>query len=104
MEPESQPEVRAPSGRRRRWSLSIRSLMVLVLVFGAGLGGYVLKVREQGEIVAAIRGAGGQVGYDWQVATSPNFPDLAKSAGDRPGAFGGRVVWPTWLVNALGID
>jgi hypothetical protein len=104
MESEARAGVRPPAGRRRRRGLSVRGLMILVLVFGSGLGWYGLKVREQREAVAAIRGAGGDVGYDWQVAKSSNLADLDRSTGGRPGAFGGRVVWPRWLVGLLGID
>ncbi|HEV3167575.1 MAG TPA: hypothetical protein VGZ22_26460 [Isosphaeraceae bacterium] len=78
--------------------------MILVLVSGSLLGWYGGRVREQREVVAAIRKAGGQVGYDWQVASSSNLNDLDKSTGGPPMAFGGRVVWPRWLVDLLGID
>src|SRR5262245_6936598 len=103
MEPESPSGHRPPAGRRRRWQLSVRGLMILVLVGGL-LGWYGLNVREQREIVAAIRKAGGAVGYDWQVASSGNLPDLVKSTSDLPRAFGGRVVLPSWLVDLLGSD
>jgi hypothetical protein len=94
----------ARRGRRRRWRLSVRVLMILVLVLGGWLGPYGLRVHEQRAIVAAIRAAGGSVGYDWQVAASANLAALVKSTADPPKAFGGRVVWPKWLVELLGID
>jgi len=50
--------------------------MILVLIGGL-LGWFSLRVREQRRIVAAIREAGGDVGYDWQVASSGNLPDLS---------------------------
>jgi len=77
--------------------------MILVLIGGL-LGWYGLKVREQREIVAAIRAAGGDVGYEWQAASSGNLQDLVKSTGGSPKAFGGRVVCPRWLVGLLGND
>jgi hypothetical protein len=77
--------------------------MILVLIGGL-LGWYGLKVREQRVIVAAIREAGGDVGYDWQGAPSGNLPDLVKSTGDPPKVFGSRVVWPKRLVDVLGFD
>ena len=54
--------------------------------------------------MAAIREAGGDVGYDWQVAKSGNVDDLVKSTGNAPTAFGKRIVWPRWLIDLLGID
>jgi Leucine-rich repeat (LRR) protein len=104
MEPEFPSDYPHPTGRRCRWGLSVRGLMVLVLVIGSWLGWYGLKVREQRDIVAAIRKAGGDIGYDWQIASSSNLTDLNKSTVGAPEAFGGRVVWPRWLVDLLGID
>jgi hypothetical protein len=78
--------------------------MIIVLILGSLLGGYALKVREQRDAVAAIHRAGGQVGYDWQVAASSNLADLKKSVNDRPKAFGGRLVVPKWLIGLLGVD
>jgi len=77
--------------------------MILVLIGGL-LGWYILKVYEQHEIVAAVREAGGEVGYEWQVASGGNLQELVKSTGAMPTAFGGRVVWPKWLVDLLGMD
>jgi hypothetical protein len=54
--------------------------------------------------VAAIVEAGGDVGYDWQRTASGNLSDLIKSVAQPPTAFAGRVVWPRWLVNLLGVD
>jgi hypothetical protein len=103
METQSESGDRPPACGRRRWQLSVRGLMILVLIGGL-LGWYGLRVREQHQIVAAIRAAGGDVGYDWQVASSWNLDDLVKSMSDRPTAFGGRLVWPRWLVHLLGFD
>jgi hypothetical protein len=79
-------------------------MMILVLLIGGSLGWWCLKAREQRQIVSAIRKAGGEVGYDWQLASSANLKDIVKSAGVHPNAFGGRVVWPSRLVELLGID
>ena len=46
--------------------LSVRELMVLVLVVGAGLGWMVRSARIQREAVEAIKSAGGTVRYDWE--------------------------------------
>jgi len=94
----------APS--RPRWRkliprMSVRSLMTLVLIIGAGMGWLVGSARVQREAVAAIRRAGGTVRYDWE---APN--------GGAAAAMGGMVIpvkrtkppWPGWIVDRLGID
>jgi internalin A len=64
--------------------------MVLVLVLGGWLSWIVHRARVQREAVAAIRQAGGQVGYD--------------SEGDMD-VLPKRTIWaPRWLVDSLGID
>jgi internalin A len=69
-----QPEVGMPDqGKpvRRPWQrylrFSIRGLIVLVLVIGAGLGWLVRSARIQREAVAAIQKAGGFAFYDEQM-------------------------------------
>ena len=49
---------------RRFLRVSVRGLIVLVLVTGAGVGWLVRSARIQREAVAAIRKAGGGVSYD----------------------------------------
>src|SRR5262245_30946246 len=51
---------------RARARLSIRGLIILVLVLGGGLGWVVRHAQIQHDAVAAIRGAGGSVWYNWQ--------------------------------------
>ncbi len=51
--------------RHHRWALSVRRLIVLVLVVGAGLGLIVHRVKVQREAVAAIEAVGGNVTYSW---------------------------------------
>jgi hypothetical protein len=50
----------------RRLTFSLRSLMLLVLLFGIWLGWCSNKIREQKEVVAAIRNYGGWVHYDYE--------------------------------------
>ena len=51
---------------RRFLRLSVRGLIVLVLVIGAGLGWIVHQAHVQRDAVAAIKNAGGSVKYDWE--------------------------------------
>jgi hypothetical protein len=81
-----------PQRPRRRWfvpRLSIRALIVLVLVLGAGLGYFVLGARDQRDTVAAIRRAGGSVVYSWQWKDGRYDPS-------------GKPILPGWLLDALG--
>lgn len=82
----------SPGRVRRRYALSLKALLLLVLGTGGGLGWVVHRARVQREAVAAIIAAGGQVTYDWEVRG-----DLSTTTLPRP-------PWPRWLVDALGID
>ena len=81
----------SPPRARRFLALSLRSLMVLVLVFGAGLGWWARSARLQRQAVLAIKRAGGFVSYDYEfrygVDTSTGKP---------------RV--PKWLLDRVGVD
>ena len=82
-----------PSSRpwRRFLRFSVRGLIVLVLVVGAGLGWIVRQAHIQRDAVAAIRRAGGEVEYDcyW-------------SNGRR--VLGGEPRAPRWLIDLIGGD
>jgi hypothetical protein len=76
----------------RRWlRVTVRGLIVLVLVMGAGLGWWVRNVRIQREAVAAIERAGGWVQYDWGWTGNETLQNLAPWA-------------PHWLWDTLGAD
>ena len=77
--------VRRPSQSLR---FSVRRLIVLVLVIGAGLGWLVRSARIQRDAVAAIQKVGGRVWYDWEL---------------RNGKFirGGRPRAPRWLSERI---
>ncbi len=81
----------SPKTWRRRLRISVRGLIVLVLIIGAGLGWIVQGARIQREAVAAIRRDGGVVSYDWE-----RISFNGQSEG-KPGA-------PKWLVDRLGVD
>ncbi len=82
------PASSSPRPWRRRIRLSVRGLIVLVLVVGAGLGWIVRAARIQREAVAAIEQAGGSVQYDRDLKTG-----LARSPQG-----------PQWLVDRVGVD
>ncbi len=82
----------ALSKSRRRWlRTSVRGLIVLVLVIGAGLGWIVRSAKIQREAVAAITTAGGWVKYDWEWS-------------NRKSISGGKPWAPRWLVDLVGVD
>ena len=76
---------------RRFLRFSVRGIIVLVLVIGAGLGWLVHSVRIQREAVAAIRRANGKVFYNWQ------WTNGSPVAGGEPRG-------PRWMVKAFGVD
>jgi hypothetical protein len=74
-----------------RVRLSVRSLMALVLVFGAGFGWVVHRAHVQRDAVAAIERIGGRAFYDWQSRNRRPDPN-------------GQPRAPKWLVDMVGID
>ena len=59
---------------RRFLRFSVRGLMVVVLVFVAGLGWLVREARIQRDAVAAITKAGGTVYSDWEWSDGKHVP------------------------------
>ena len=87
--PDGGQKLAAATPRRRlRFGIRVRMLMILVLVLGCWLGWYVPRVRVQQAAVAAIKDAGGSVGYDWEwdytklaiANTAPSFAEMAGEA------------------------
>jgi Leucine-rich repeat (LRR) protein len=76
---------------RRLLRLSVRGLIVLVLITGAGLGWIFRSARIQREAVASLDRVGCIVLYDWQ------FSNGTASQGGEPWA-------PWWLVDLVGVD
>jgi hypothetical protein len=62
--------------RMRPWwrylRLSVRGLMLVVLAVGGYLGWWLHLARVQRQAVAAIRGAGGSISYEWDVPGNPS--------------------------------
>jgi hypothetical protein len=75
---------------RRYLRFSVRELIVLVIVVGAGLGWIVRQAHVQRDAVAAIRKAGGTVRYSWEHGNT--FPRV------------GRPWAPSWLLDLIGVD
>ncbi len=73
---------------RRFLRFSVRVLIVVVLVMGAGLGWLVRSARIQRDAVAAIKDAGGSVVYDRERSNRKSIP-------------GGKPWVPRWLVIHL---
>jgi Leucine-rich repeat (LRR) protein len=89
------PDQGKPVARpwQRYLRFSIRGLIVLVLVIGAGLGWLVRSARIQRDAVAAIKNAGGIVYYDY--AWEGTYGNLGLP----------RKPWaPRWLVAVIGVD
>jgi hypothetical protein len=85
------PDQPSPKSRGYRFRLSMRTLMILVLVLGGGLGWIVRNARVQREAVAAFKNASGSVRYDWEWKNGKRIPNA------KPWA-------PRWLVNHIGLD
>jgi hypothetical protein len=81
----------APHPWRRYLRFSVRGLIVLVLVVGAGLGRIVRQAHIQRDAVAAILKTGGTIFYDWEQRDGKVIP-------------GGKLWAPTWLVDLIGVD
>jgi hypothetical protein len=92
----NQAKMSSPSDRvsrpwRRFLRFSVRGLILIVIVLGAGLGWIVRQAHIQRDAVAAIRKAGGTVSYDWE------WKDGKSIRGGKPWA-------PRWLVDLIGTD
>jgi hypothetical protein len=84
---------------QRYLRFSVRVLIVLVLVMGAGLGWVVRSARIQREAVQAITRAGGWVKYEWEWTVGNAGRGLPTN--DVPG---GKPWAPQWLVDLIGVD
>jgi hypothetical protein len=86
-------ETAVPTARRR-FRLSVRATMAVVLAIAVGLGWYLHTVRTQQAAVRAIKEAGGSVSYDWEWGNyDPNISSTM-----------GKSRAPKWLSDRLGVD
>jgi hypothetical protein len=91
-----------PPKRGRRLMISLRTMMILVLAFGAWLDWFVRRVQVQKDAVAAIKNAGGTVVYDLEWRNGGSNP-----YGNSwfPEWLGGDQVWmPQWMTRGAGLD
>ncbi|MGO9465542.1 MAG: leucine-rich repeat domain-containing protein [Isosphaeraceae bacterium] len=86
-----EPLAANPVGRWRYPRLSVRTMIALVLITGAGVGWLIRSARIQREAVAALQKNGGAVNYNWEVIDGKPIP-------------GGKPPVPRWLVDLVGID
>ena len=95
----NQASIQKPA---RRFTLSLRALILLVLVLGAWLGWFVRNAHIQHDAVAAIHRAGGSVVYDIE------WRNGGPSPYDRPWTpmrlLDGKLWGTKWLIDHLGID
>jgi internalin A len=89
---QAEPTTAPRSKRRRRFELSLRLLMLLVLLIGGGMGWVAYQARVQREAVTAIEAAGGTVFYDLEWKYGDAGPEPRKPR------------WPKWLVKLVGPD
>ncbi len=79
----------AEESKRRRFRLSIRMMLLLVLAICLGLGWQTNKARQQRAVVAAVKAHGGWVHYDYEFVKGKLTP--------------GRTLWiPNSLRKAFG--
>jgi Leucine-rich repeat (LRR) protein len=77
-------------GKRSWWRylrLSVRGLMLVVLAVAGCLGWWLQLARVQRQAVAAIRGAGGTIWYEWDVPDDPGTPG-----------------WRRWVAEHVDVD
>src|SRR5438045_591722 len=82
------------SRRPRPWlQFSVRTLVIVSLLVGVGLGIIANRARRQREAVSAISRVGGTVWYDYQ-----------KASDKRPNAFDPKsaALGPEWLRRLIG--
>src|SRR5262249_13396781 len=76
---------------RKLLRFSMRTMIVLVLVFGGGMGWLVRSARIQRTAAAAVESVGGQVMYDWEWNKSKGYTGITD-----------RVPW--WVAALVGVD
>ena len=83
------PSPEKPPRRRRRFTLSLRALMILVLIVGGGVGWKVNRARRQRLAIEAFQRIGASISFDYQHLDKNGIPI--------------GVPWaPVWLRNYAG--
>ncbi len=81
-----------PPRRRRRFRLTLRAMMLMVLILAVPLGWKVNKARRQSEAVKAVLRAGGTVAYDYEYGEDGRSKRVKEPPRWR------------WLISRLGVD
>jgi Leucine-rich repeat (LRR) protein len=82
----------APRRSRKLLRVSMRTLVVVVLLIGGGMGWLVRSARIQHAAVSAVLSVGGSVMYDWEWNKRKGYTGSSKS-------------WvPKWASDRIGID
>ena len=98
---QSIPVPSKPVRSRRRLSLSLRALMLIVLVVSVGLGWISNQARVQRKAVATIRRTGGNVSVNWPWVSLPSSRILVKNPGP---AFLRRWLGPEYFDTVTYVD
>jgi hypothetical protein len=88
----SAAERSRPKPRRRLFSISLRTLLVLVTVFAIWLGWRTTRAHKQRDAVARIRELGGVVSYDYEYSDDKGWISDAVPPG------------PRWMHDIAGVD
>ena len=95
----------ATEPRRRRLTLSVRTLMLLVLVIGGPIGWKARSATHQRRSVEAIRRMGGSVGYDWQgVSWEGQESDAAPPQGPAAPRWARRLLGDEYFQEVVEVD
>lgn len=89
------PDQPRPKTRQYWVRLTVRGLIVLALITGAGLGWIARNARIQRDAVAAIKSAGGWCWYDWETGVGENNDDGIWMPLSKPD-------WQEWLEAWIG--
>ncbi len=95
-----QRQSESPPLKRRFFSYSLRSLMLVVTVFAVGsfwLGVQIKRARDQRQAVEAVLGLGGTVYYDFHYYEDESDGETAIDSSREPSS-------PRWLRDWLGLD
>src|SRR4051812_29349157 len=96
----SQAPQEASHMRVPRVCVSVRAMMLLILMLGAGFGWVAHRARVQRDAVAGIEQDAGRVFYEWDWSPSQVTPNGATFR-PKPGR---ELNWPRWMIDTLGVD
>ncbi|MCE9546761.1 MAG: hypothetical protein K8T25_14875 [Planctomycetia bacterium] len=80
----------SPKPKRRWFQYRLQTLLILTAIIAVAMTWWSLRVRPQQNAVAALRQIGCQFEYDSRLPFTGGMKDPPK--------------WPTWLLDAVGVD